>query len=137
MTINKKVAAVVSTIAIATTLGLAKMAKAEQWTNPNGFPAPNITKAKTYGTLKKDIISEIPGKETTVTGYTNPDGTFFNTLEYKGHLFGFYVDTNGKMPLEYTLLDLDGDGKFEYKSSKEGENPSPQYIMNMAQLGKY
>jgi len=128
MTINKKVAAVVSGIAIATTLGLAKLVKAEEF-NSNGWPIPNISNAKFLGQKQKDIISEIPGKETLLKGYKSPDGTYFNTLEYNGRIYGFYVDTNGKMPMEYMLMDMEGNGNFDRKAEAKGSGTTPEWLL--------
>ena len=130
MGIGSKLALFASGVALSAQLGLAKIVQAEEY-NPNGWPVPNISEAKLLGQKKKDIIAEIPGKETLLKGYKSPDGTFFNTLEYNGHLFGFYIDTNGKPPMEYTVLDQDGDGLFrnKYEYGIGHLPPSPKYLL--------
>ena len=96
-----------------------------------GWPIPDVASARFLKERQSDLISELPGAETRQTAYLTPAGTVFNTLHAKGRLYGFYVDTDGKPPMEYTLLDLNGDGVFEHKSSKENW-ATPSYLLSEA-----
>ncbi len=94
-----------------------------------GWIIPKVSSATHIGNMRKDLIDEIPGRETVVGVYRARDETYFNTLTANGRLYGFYVDTDGKPPMEYTLFDTDGDGDFEHKSSLE--NPeTPKYLLS-------
>lgn len=114
------VGAVVSTVAVRGTAAEI---------NPEGWPVPDTRTAIHIGVVRKDIISEIPGPETSVGVYRAEDGTYFNTLTARGHHFGFYVDTDGKPPMEYQLLDLDGDGRFAIKLETDEKGPTPGYLL--------
>ena len=140
MTINKKIAAFASGLALASSLGLAKIVKAEEF-NPNGWPIPDVMTAQSFGEKRKtNFLIGIPNKVIIQGIYQAPDGTYFNTLitmvNGKEKTFGFYVDTDGKSPMEYTLMDLDGDDVFRYKYAGNERTPVPKYISNDEQSKK-
>src|SRR6058998_2736937 len=98
------------------------LVRAEIRINPQGWRFPN-----TYTSAKEMIrVSDrtplIPGKETILKGYRKMDGTHFMTFEFEGRVFGVLVDTDGKPPFEYSIMDTDGDGKFESKFSSGPES---------------
>ena len=107
-------------------------ARAEE-INPNGWPIPSIQSAKFYYEKQKDVQSEIPGNETKLGVYRAPDGTYFNTLFYNGVLYSFFIDTDGKPPMEYLVSDMDKDGiyetRYELDPNKIDEFPSPNWIV--------
>ena len=125
MAIEKKIRQALAGIALA--VSVASMpAKAEE-INPNGWPVPDVASSKSFGCKMKDIISEIPGKETKLCIYQAEDGTYFNSLSTNGQRYGFYVDTDGKPPMEYTLIDTVGDGVYRRKSTGE-DWPTPIHL---------
>ncbi len=97
--------------------------------NPDGWPVPDIKNAKFLGEKKKDIISEIPGKETNLQGYKTPEGTYFNVLSINGKTYGFYVDIDGKPPMEFSLIDQQGAEKFTHKYDIGEKLPVPSYLL--------
>jgi hypothetical protein len=102
--------------------------------NPQGWRFPNIVTADKEVIRVSDRTPLIPGKETLLKGYRKPDGTYFMTFEIEGRVFGAQVDTDGKPPFEYGIMDADGDGKFETKIVPEkGSNDQgyvPQWIID-------
>ena len=125
---------VVVTLVLASQVGLPRLVNAEE-IKPSGWPVPDVKgAAKFYGFKMKDIIDEVPGAETRLGMYKAKDGTRFNTLEVqvngKWVLYGFYVDTDGKRPMEYVLIDRNGDGKFEVKDKTKGSGPTPQWVID-------
>lgn len=135
MSLEKKIAAFIGGVVIAANLAMAKPAQAEEY-NPNGWPIPDIKSSRFIGQTKEDLISEIPGKETILRIYKTSEGTYFNSLSLKGKIYGFYVDTDGKPPMEYTILDREGDNIFRYKSSKERELITPDYLLELTNFSK-
>ncbi len=89
--------------------------RAEIQINPQGWKFPNIVTSAKEIIRVSDRTPLIPGKETILKGYRKMDGTHFMTYEIEGRVFGVQVDTDGKPPFEYGLMDTDGDGKFETK----------------------
>ena len=102
--------------------------------NPQGWKFPNIVTAKKEVIRVSDETALIPGKETLLKGYRKADGTFFLTFEIEGRVFGVEIDTDGKPPFEYGIMDVDGDGKFETKIVPEkGSNDKgyvPQWVVD-------
>ena len=101
-----------------------------------GWEVPDVKSAKYLGSKQKDKISEIPGKETLLKGYKSKDGTYFNTLEYKGKIYGYQLDINGKAPMEYSLRDSNGDGKMDIKVIAQGKGETAQWLLNLYEKEK-
>jgi hypothetical protein len=90
-------------------------ARAEIKINPQGWKFPNTMTAAKEVIRVSDRTPQIEGKETILKGYRKMDGTHFLTFEIEGRVFGAQIDTDGKPPFEYGIMDADGDGKFETK----------------------
>jgi hypothetical protein len=115
-------------LALAAWLAPAAPARAEILINPQGWKFPNIVTAAKESIKVSDRTPQIPGKETILKGYRKPDGTYFQTYEIEGRVFGVEIDTDGKPPFEYSLLDADGDGKFETKIPHVPGNKDRAYV---------
>jgi hypothetical protein len=102
--------------------------------NPQGWKFPNIVTASKEAIRVSDRTPLIPGKETILRGYRKMDGTSFMTYEVEGRIFGVQVDTDGKPPFEFSIMDADGDGRFETKiQNAPGEHDQayvPQWIID-------
>jgi hypothetical protein len=117
---------------------LACLAASPAWArieiNPRGWKFPNIITSAKEAIRVSDRTPKIPGKETLLKGYRKMDGTFFMTFEIEGRIFGVEIDTNGKPPFEYSIMDTDGDGKFETKiqNATPGEDKAyvPQWVID-------
>jgi hypothetical protein len=96
--------------------------------NPQGWRFPNIVTANKEVIRVSDETALIPGKETLLKGYRKADGTFFMTFEIEGRVFGVEIDTDGKPPFEYGIMDADGDGKFETKIVPEKGSSDKGYV---------
>lgn len=107
---------------------IATDARARIETNPDGWKFPNIVTAKKEVIRVSDETPLIPGKETLLKGYRKMDGTFFMTFEIEGRVFGAQIDTDGKPPFEYGIMDADGDGKFETKITPEKGSKDRGYV---------
>lgn len=101
---------------------------AEIQINPQGWKFPNIVTSAKEIIRVSDRTPLIPGKETILKGYRKMDGTHFMTFEIEGRVFGVQIDTNGKPPFEYGIMDADGDGKFETKIVTGKENTDQGYV---------
>ena len=113
---------------------LAAPAAAEILLNQHGWKFPNLITSAKEVIRVSDRTPLIPGKETMLRGYRKADGTRFMTYEIEGRVFGVEIDTNGKPPFEFSIMDADGDGKFETKiQNKPGEHDQayvPQWIID-------
>ena len=129
MSLDKKVLGFVGATFIAVHFLYAGVANAEEYKG-EGWPVPDLTNAKFLGERKSDILKGILGKESLEKGYKVSNGNYVHILIYDEKYFGYYVDTNGNYPMEYTLLDENGDGIFRNKYSRE-EIPTPEYLKKL------
>jgi hypothetical protein len=103
-------------------------AGAEILINPQGWMFPNIVTSAKEMIRVSDRTPLIAGKETLLKGYRKMDGTHFMTFEIEGRVFGVLVDTDGKPPFEFSIMDTDGDGKFETKFNSRPESKDQGYV---------
>jgi hypothetical protein len=108
------------------------IARAEIKINPQGWKFPNIMTSAKEIIRVSDRTPLIPGKETILKGYRKLDGTHFMTYEIEGRVFGVQIDTDGKPPFEYGLMDTDGDGKFETKLLPGKDDKDQGYVPQWA-----
>jgi len=109
-------------------LMLPGVAHAEIEINPHGWKFPNILSSAKEVIRVSDRTPLIEGKETLLKGYRKTDGTHFMTFEIEGRVFGVLVDTDGKPPFEFSIMDTDGDGKFESKFSSGPNSKESGYV---------
>ncbi len=78
---------------------------------------PDTKAAKYLGEKRVDAIKEITGNETIARYYEKKDGTRFALFIIRNkhgreRVYSVNIDTDGKAPFEYTLVDLEGNGRF-------------------------
>jgi hypothetical protein len=103
-------------------------AHAEIQLNPAGWRFPNIVTSAKEAIQVSDRTPLIPGKETITKGYRRANGTYFMTYEIEGKIFGVEIDEDGKPPFEYSIMDTDGDGKFETRIPHVKGNKDHAYV---------
>ncbi len=126
MTINRLLAGVMGGVMLGY-IGLAKIANAEEY-KAEGWKTPDVSSAEYVGNAHRDLTKRIRGKETEFEIYKNPDGSYFNKLKIKGNTFCYVVDTDGKLPMEYNLIDSEGDGLFELKTETDYKK-IPEWVL--------
>jgi hypothetical protein len=109
-------------------LMLKGVAHAEIEINPQGWRFPSLLTSAKEMIRVSDRTPLIAGKETILKGYRKMDGTHFMTFEIEGRVFGVLMDTDGKPPFEYSIMDTDGDGKFESKFSSGPDSKESGYV---------
>ena len=114
--------------ALTAALLLAPRAQAEIKINPQGWRFPNIVTSAKEAIKVTDRTPIIPGRETINRGYRKADGTYFMTFEIEGKIYGVEIDEDGKPPFEYSILDTDGDGKFETMIVNAPGNKDRAYV---------
>jgi len=107
-------------------------ARGEIKINPRGWKFPNIITAAKEVIRISDRTPLVPGKETMLKGYRKADGTRFMTYEIEGRVIGVEIDTDGKPPFEYSIMDADGDGKFETRIDNSKDNTDHAYVPQWA-----
>lgn len=107
---------------------LTGVAHAEIEINPQGWRFPNLLTSAKEMIRVSDRTPLIAGKETILKGYRKMDGTHFMTFEIEGRVFGALIDTDGKPPFEFSIMDTDGDGKFESKFASGPNSKESGYV---------
>jgi len=102
--------------------------QAEILIHPTGWRFPNVHTADKEAVRMSDKTPIIAGKETVRRGYRKRDGTYFQTYEIEGRVFGVEFDEDGKPPFEYSIMDADGDGRFESKIIHRKGNKDRAYV---------
>ncbi|WP_462325839.1 hypothetical protein [Desulfoplanes sp.] len=96
--------------------------------NATGFIVPDLSEAQKVNDFMHDNESSIPGKETKVEMFDlGPVGYVFR-LSVKGHVYGYGIDTDKNEPIDFEIVDVDGDGVFETKYEAGEEYSMPQWI---------
>ena len=103
-------------------------ARAEILLNPRGWKFPNTITSAKEAIRVSDRTPLVPGKETLLKGYRKADGTRFMTYAIEGRVFGVEIDEDGKPPFEFSIMDTDGDGRFETKIMHGAGNTDRAYV---------
>lgn len=106
-----------------------------QQTNPKGHRPPSIRKASLVDLKKENLTKEIAGKETTVKTYLDSrTKKRFRTFEVQNNIFRYDLEVNEE-GAKTSLLDNDGDGKFEVRLPFEKVDPKPPaWIVKVTRL---
>ncbi|MGI9379915.1 MAG: hypothetical protein ACR2OW_09715 [Methyloligellaceae bacterium] len=96
-----------------TTSGLAQ-ANSKSWyagTNLREFGIPNFEDRKAYRT--KWLDRDLDGKKETRLDFYVVDNKLIATYSYDNRIYSLSMDTNFASPVELSLIDKKGQGKFE------------------------
>ena len=94
---------------------------------PQGWELPNIYGADRYQDVMTDIDKNVPGDETRVERFHTPDGGRVFRFSHRGNVFSYEVDHDRKDPMDFKIVDLDGDGIFAIRTSPYDEYPLPPW----------
>jgi len=91
-----------------------------------GWPLPDLTGLIPYSiTVKKT-----DGVEKVVEKFYTPNGGHIARISGNGKVFAYAVDSNQEPPIDYLLLDPDGNGKFTQKFRPEDPYFIPDWVSN-------
>ena len=101
-------------------------------TNPKGFPTPSVRKATLVDMKKTDRAREIDGAETTEKTYLDEKSKErFRTFEVQNNLYRYDLKVKGESA-QRTLLDRDGDGRFEVRLPFAEADPKlPRWVLKL------
>lgn len=86
-----------------------------------GYPVPDLSRAQLVLQEKQYISDKEPPTEIDIKSYKGEDGLLVRTYGAGDVVFRYDLDTDGKAPYEYRVLDNDGDGVFETRETLVGE----------------
>ena len=84
---------------------------ADEIKTENVMVTPDRRNATCEAPVLTDMIPSIPGEETEVTMCTDTVGNRFGEMHYNGKLYGYLIDSDGKEPMDFALVDMFGTGK--------------------------
>ena len=91
-----------------------------------GWPRPDMTGLIPYSiTVKKT-----DGVEKVVERFYTLTGGHIARISGNGRVFAYAVDSDQEPPIDYLLLDPDGDGKFTQKFRPEETYSVPEWVSN-------
>ena len=91
-----------------------------------GWFLPDLTGLMPYSiTVKKT-----DGVEKVVEKFYTPNGGHIARISGNGKVFAYAVDSDQEPPIDYLLLDPDGNGKFTQKFKPEDPYSIPEWISN-------
>lgn len=86
-----------------------------------GYTPPDVSKAQLVLQESQFVKGKASGPQIDIRTYKDKDGILTRVYSAGDAVFRYDVDTDGKPPYEYRLLDNDGDGVFETKEELVGE----------------
>lgn len=95
--------------------------------NPQGWRKPDVFGARRYSDKTVDLDYNIPGEETRVEKFRTPKGGRIFRYSHAGNIFSYEVDHDLKEPMDYEIVDFDGDGVFEIMQSPYDEYSLPPW----------
>ena len=91
-----------------------------------GWPRPDLTGLIPYSiTVKKT-----DGVEKVVERFYTPNGGHIARISGNGKVYAYAVDSDQEPPIDYLLLDPDGNGKFTQKFRPEETYSVPEWVSN-------
>ena len=91
-----------------------------------GWPLPDLTGLIPYSIT----VRKTEGVEKVVEKFFTPNGGHIARMSGNGKVFAYAVDTNREPPIDYLLLDPDGNGKFTQRFRPEETYSIPEWVSN-------
>jgi hypothetical protein len=110
------------------------------WLTLGSFPFNSVgQEIRREGWSLPDLIGLIPysitvketdGVEKVVEKFYTPNGGHIARISGNGKVFAYAVDSDHEPPIDYLLLDPDGNGKFTQKFRPEDPYSIPEWVSN-------
>ena len=82
--------------------------------------APDISNMKRVLNRKINVNRQKPDRETRLRMYITKDGGRIQVLSVKNKIYSYGIDSDTKKPVDYIIIDTDGDGVFEKVINSKG-----------------
>jgi tetratricopeptide (TPR) repeat protein len=92
--------------------------------------APDISNMKRVLNRKINVNRQKTDRETRLRMYITPDGGRIQVLSVKDKIYSYGIDSDTKTPVDYIIIDTDGDGTFEKVISSKGTFGVPTWAYN-------
>jgi len=94
--------------------------------NKEGWPVPDLGGLVPYSIT----VKRVDGVEKVVEKFYTPDGGHVARISGNGKVFAYAVDSDREPPIDYLLIDPDGNGKFTQKLESEDSYSIPDWVSN-------
>ncbi len=95
-----------------------------QEVNREGWAVPDLNGLIPYSIT----VKRVDGVEKVVEKFFTPDGGHVARISGNGKVFAYAVDSDREPPIDYLLLDPDGNGKFSKKFRAEESYSIPAWV---------
>ena len=92
--------------------------------NKEGWPVPDLKGLEPYSISAK----RVDGVEKIIERFYTPDGGNVARISGNGKVFAYAVDSDREPPIDYLLLDPDGQGRFTEKLMPEEAYTIPVWV---------
>jgi chemotaxis protein histidine kinase CheA len=92
--------------------------------------APNIRNLKRVLNRRINVNRQKSDKETRLRMYITKDGGRIQVLSVKNKIYSYGIDSDRKKPVDYIIIDTDGDGTFEKVISSKSIFDIPTWAYN-------
>jgi len=75
-------------------------------------------------------VKRIDGVEKIVEKFYTPEGGHVARISGYGKVFAYAVDSDREPPIDFLLLDTDGNGNFTHKFNSEESYSIPEWVLN-------
>ncbi len=94
------------------------------------YEVPDISKLTAAFDKNINVNREKPDKESRLRIYVTQDGGRIQVLSVDDKIYSYGIDSDTKKPVDYIIIDGDGDGKFEKVINSKGRFGVPTWAYN-------
>ncbi len=94
------------------------------------FKVPDISKLKLAFDKKINVNRQKSDRESRLRVYVTNNGGRIQVLSVDDKIYSYGIDSDTKIPVDYVIIDNDGDGEFEKVINPEGKFGVPSWAYN-------
>ena len=91
---------------------------------------PDISNLKMVFNKKINVNRQKPDRESRIRIYNTLNGGRIQVLSVKDKIYSYGIDSDTKKPVDYIIIDTDGDGRFEKVINSKGKFGVPAWAYN-------
>ena len=96
----------------------------------NVYKVPDISKLKLVFNKMINVNRQKPDRESRLRIYITQDGGRIQVLSVNDKIYSYGIDSDTKKPVDYIIIDNDGDGMFEKVINSKGKFGVPTWAYN-------
>ena len=96
----------------------------------NVYKIPDISNLKRVFNKRINVNKQKPDRESRLRIYITQDGGRIQVLSVKNKIYSYGIDSDTEKPVDYVIIDTDGDGMFEKVINSKGKFGVPTWAYN-------